>query len=292
MKRNIYAPLDVVIVTKQRYAQLAECIQCLCTNSMKPARLIVIDNSSTFDGGSIDKIKHICTRARIPLLYKKTVSKGIGYVRNVGLRYVHARYFAFIDDDEYAPKNWIASIEAFFTCHPTIHILTGPKIPRHQENYWNQVWDALQKNSYMYEGENQTPIGGNCAFQTKFIKHNRLLFDERFIRSGEDWAYLFLLLQHHAHIYCTPTMQVFHDCRTSITSFVKQWFEYGEGVHQYTALYHSLPKYPQTNKSLCASFPFPMSLENIAVWPGAILMHLSYLCGYLDLFFRKTYVVN
>lgn len=294
MKNRTYAPIDVIIVTKQRYVQLRECVRCICANTVKPKRILIIDNSPAFDAAAKRTIEHICKNGRIPLLYKQIPNKGVGNARNAGLRAVRDEYFAFIDDDECVNTAWIHTLYTFFKNHPSLDVVTGPKIPKYTKNYWNQIWNALTNHEYRFEGEVDFVASGNSAYRTRFIQEHRLTYDERFLQCSEDRAFSYLLVKNNAKILFTPELTILHDTRTSLRSFARQWFYYGESMHQYHAWYlgsadvHSLRKLPQTVRNLHTTFPVAVFSRPVSLWPGFILLNASFLTGFLYSFFRMN----
>src|SRR3989344_4715428 len=102
--------IDLVIVTRERYPQLINCINHILSNSIKPKRIIIVDSSSNYNKKIKDEIVNLGEKAGIILNYLKVPHQGVGCSRNIGLLNVESSYFAFVDDDEYVPKLWLRRV--------------------------------------------------------------------------------------------------------------------------------------------------------------------------------------
>jgi GT2 family glycosyltransferase len=90
--------VDVVVPTFKRPEALARCLKALENQTIAPASIEVIDDSTT--------------------------DKGPAYSRNIGLSKGSAPIVAFTDDDCVPSKNWIASIQKHFE-NEKVHGMEG-----------------------------------------------------------------------------------------------------------------------------------------------------------------------
>ncbi len=284
--------IDVVIVTRNRYPQIIKCVQKICLNTRKPKRIIIIDSSiSSIRDLYKDIVSQICKSSGIKILTVIIPHKGIAYARNYGLEQIKSKYFVFLDDDEYAPKNWLKNISDLININQDVDILHGPLIPGDLKNYWNRVWGLLLRENSQLEGKVQFLNVGNSVYRTKFVKENKLKFDERFTHASEDKAMFNELEKVGAKMYFSNRIWVKHDYRKTFTSFIMQWFHYGESMHKYNMWYKhngditNLGKIPITISGLLEIFPFQPGY-NISILPGILILNLSFLTGFIVSFLR------
>jgi glycosyltransferase involved in cell wall biosynthesis len=115
MKRSIATvPVSVVIVTRNRAATLANCLESLALQTVAPAELVVVDNAST------DATAHV-VRAFAKKTHwqvRRVVESRLGYpiVYNRGLVETKHDWVIFIDDDCMAVKTWLESFWMAIQC--------------------------------------------------------------------------------------------------------------------------------------------------------------------------------
>lgn len=103
--------IDICIGTYQRPEMLKELLQSLEVQTSienHDVRLIIVDNDPQKSAYPI--VKSHQTSSSFKIEYDVEPEKGISFVRNRAIRNVRANYFAFIDDDETADENWLATI--------------------------------------------------------------------------------------------------------------------------------------------------------------------------------------
>jgi len=279
--------IDVVIVTRNRYSQLLESVGALCAGVLKPTTLIIVDASELTNKKVVDAIGDLCEKKGIRISYYKIAQKGVGYSRNVGLGAVKLPYFAFIDDDEYVPKNWLKNVTELFKKYPDIQVLAGPKIPTDRKNYWHRVWRALLEKEFGYIGPIDTLPSGNSIYLTSYIKKHSLKFDQRFKQCSEDQAFSYELRKLKTNIFFHKILWVKHDSRRDLIPFAKQWFYYGVNKYLYHRLYLGSGSLFQPSKFFMSlrnfkkTFPYIGSLPSIDILPGIIFLNIMFLVGYL-----------
>lgn len=295
MTRKRPLPLEVIIVTQQRYSQLLECVSCICNNTQKPARLTIVDSSSNRDQKTLASISRLCRLHSIQLTLITIQDLGIAHSRNIGIKSVSSTYFAFVDDDEYVSENWCRVVCNFFRTNRKYQVLCGPKIPKNSNNYWNQTWASVIESTFSYSGLADFVPSGNSCYRTSFVREHQLLYDERFKRSGEDQAFYFNLMNLGASCYFSHDLSVRHDCRPSLVPFIKQWFSYGKSIHCFYHLYLSKgetgKKFSSNSmiKFLLSFYPFRGNRLSIKLLPGLSILNLAFLLGlFFSYFTRKT----
>ncbi len=285
-----YQAIDVIIVTKNRYAQLKECISCLIKGSVKPQHIVLIDSSAVVDKEALTEALDVCRRSLVKLIYRNIPDLGVAHSRNVGLRLVKSPLFGFIDDDEYVPINLLAHIVRFFATHKSIHVVCGPTIPRNMANYWNIVWYWVNYRWYFFEGAFDFLPVGNSFFRTVLFRKHRLSFDERLRKAAEDRALYLAIRKLEYTIYFSYRFSVYHDFRTTLSGFMRQWFAYGEGFHRFHVLYcqsgtmQEKKRVRQTVANLFTVWPIHAYATGLSGWfiaPGLVVLNVCCIFGYL-----------
>jgi hypothetical protein len=83
-----------------------------------------------------------------------------------------------------------------------------------------------------------------------------------------------------------------HDCRKTPEAFIKQWFYYGLNKFIYQQKYlgsgsiSEPTKWAATCKNFRETFPYRLNLNNLDILPGAILLHVVFLVGFLYSFLK------
>ena len=279
--------IDIIIVTRNRPVYLDTCVKHICSNTLKPKFLIIIDSSTLINHELKNTIKLATSRNGIALKYYNIPFKGVGFSRNFSLTKVKSPYFVFIDDDEYAPKQWLSHISGILKKNKKIRVLAGPKIPTDLSNYWHEVWYALSEKEHSYSGIVNTIPSGNSCYQTQLIRKYKLKFDDRFVECSEDQAFSDELRKNNITIYFSAKVWVGHDLRRSFVFFIKQWFFYGKNkflYHKYCLGSGSLLEISKIQATMCnlfKSFSYRISLSRIQIYPGFILLNFMFLCGYI-----------
>ena len=293
----VWNDFSVIIVTKNRYSQLLQSITSISNNSLKPTIIIVIDGSDKIDKNLITLIKTTCNKARVEILYIHH-NANIAQNRNIGISKVKTKYFGFIDDDQYVPRNWILNVKNIFSSNQKIDVLTGPLLSKYPKNYWNMIWLDINKQLLKTEGRVDFVSGANTNYKTGFIRKNDICFDTRFTCAAEDWGISYKLQEKHAYIYQTPRLTVLHDFRTTIFSFIEQWYRYGIGIYEYHHFYLMTKSDSLLNKLFTAirllfsRYPIRRNRKSIYLIPGYIVLNISFFIGYLHSFLQQKRLVD
>jgi GT2 family glycosyltransferase len=284
--------IDVIIVTRNRYKNLLKCVKSVCLNSIKPKVLLIIDSSDVNSGRAIQIIKSLCSSNGLKLSYNKINHMGIGYSRNIGIRNVYSKYFAFLDDDEYPPKNWLKNISEIFKNDNKLIVLAGPKIPLDKHNYWHNVWRNLMEYEFNYIGFVESFPSGNSIYKTDITKNLKLKYDERFKQCSEDQAFALELKRKNIKIYFHKKIRVKHDLRRNIQSFAKQWFYYGTNKFLFHKIYmgsgnmFQIEKLSRSIYNLSKTFPYLPKTLRIKFIPGIFLANFAFILGYIIAFIK------
>jgi glycosyltransferase involved in cell wall biosynthesis len=228
--------IDIIIVTKNRPYGLLTLVYSIVGNFLKPKRIIVVDGTKKPNLRIKESIKNLCKSHGINLIYEKIQKPGIPQAKNIGLIKAKSEYVGFIDDDEIVPPNWLNTFSKIAAKNPNYGVISGPRYPLHPENYWNQIWKQGLKPEYTFKGSRFLVTGDNTFYKRNIFKKYDLKFDERFDFTFDDIAMASTLDKIGLKAYFDSDLYVYHDFRTSMKSFIKQWFIYGKGnalLHKY-----------------------------------------------------------
>lgn len=288
--------LSVIIVTKDRPRKLLRAVAHILANRVLPSKLHIIDSSSRKNNVPYESIiKALCRKNCLPLIYSNIEHRGIAYARNYGLTKLNTDLFAFIDDDEMIPLNWVENCVSKFVRDTSLVALCGPKISAEPGNYWHSVWDNLSKNGQSYEGPVSFISSGNSAYRVNFIKKKKIFFDERMAgNASEDSVFSLKLINANARIMFYKDFFVYHDQRAHIQTFLKQWFSYGKGTYHYQKLYQTentknpLKKFFYRLKGMEYAFHFnfiPYNLNRFLF--GNFIKDISFISGFIYAWLTK-----
>lgn len=243
------------------------CLQSL-DNQTADKRLyevIVVDNNSDDNTQHLTK-SFIKNRHSFRLVSEK--QQGLSHARNRGWKEAQGKYVAYIDDDAFADRNWIAEIISFTKKFPTVGIFGGPykryfltpsphwfpngygtldlgiKIKQiHPPKEWLTGTNMIFKKSLF------VTYGG---FQKHFgMRGNRLFY-------GEEADLLLRLFKLGEQIYYVPMIKVNH--LVADYKFNLWWLLKSDFFHSYSS-----PQFKQTKLNLVKGILF--FLWSLLVFP-------------------------
>lgn len=96
--------VSVIIPVYNVSKYLRRCIKTVINQTMKEIEIILVNDGSTDDSGSICE-EYAKNDKRISVVNKE--NEGLGYARNTGLKYAKSPYILFIDSDDYIELDMI-----------------------------------------------------------------------------------------------------------------------------------------------------------------------------------------
>jgi len=223
--------IDVIIISQKRTLSLLRTVVSILNNNLLPKQLIIIQANKQANALLIESlIKKLCQNKKITLCFKKVTDQGISYSRNMGLKMVKSTFFCFIDDDEIAPQNWLATAQKILEKNPNLTAINGPKIPTEiKNNYFHWLnYELIVKKTLKKIRTVNFVTSGNGFFRSNFIKKHHLDFDNDFTRASEDEVFCHKLKLAGAKFKFFPSIFVYHDTSKKISQFAKQFFTYGQ----------------------------------------------------------------
>ncbi len=234
--------VSVVIVTKDRASLLSECLVSLLAQKKLPSEIVVVNNDScdrtsevvaAFSQIAKTKIKHI--------LEKK---QGYPVVYNRGLKEAQYDRVAFIDDDCVAQVDWFENIQSSLKNNASnVSAILGYSGTYDETNVFSLATLFLNwkwKEKYT-RGQDITLLeildNKNIVYNRKFLKTNRVFFDEKRVYknlgAAEDCDLgLRIQLAGGRAIY-DKNIVVFHRDPTYVSWYLKKLFFAAESYENY-----------------------------------------------------------
>ncbi len=208
--------LTVAISTLDRPAALARCLEAVLSNTIRPSRILVVDQSQD------DKSERIVQAAEgrgVPLAYIRQTKRGLSASRNAALAATDTPLLAVTDDDCIPDADWIAALRQAFRVAPAPAVVTGRVLPFGPEQPGRfAVSSRTSERRTDFRGYAppwMVGTGANFAARSEWLKRVGG-FDERLGvgsagRAGEDLDIIFRLLRAGALARFAPTAIVFHE---------------------------------------------------------------------------------
>lgn len=194
--KSVPVEIFVAVITFNRLAGLAKLLDSMTRQTMDPSRpyvltMGVIDNDPACSAEAL--VSRMRESTQLQILYVSEPRQGIPIARNAALDALPASgdYLCFIDDDEWAPPDWLDSFmegrqrfdaECYY----------GPVIPQYPEgaSEWLiksgffAAWKNPDGAQIDYAASNNVMISGRA------IKDKELRFDERMrFTGGSDYLF-------------------------------------------------------------------------------------------------------
>lgn len=117
--------ISVIIPTWKRPEKLKICLECIALQDLPPNEVKVVVRPEDSDG--INIVQSFNNRIHnLEMVYSHNI--GVVAAENSGLRCATSELIAFIDDDGYAPRDWIKKIINFFNEFPDASAVGGSDI--------------------------------------------------------------------------------------------------------------------------------------------------------------------
>ncbi len=156
-------------------------------------RAIVIDNDET--PSARDRVDAIAGTLSMPVLYIHAPANNISIARNAGLEAASAEWIAFIDDDEVADRDWLASLLQMARLNE-LDAVFGPALAVYPDDApdWMRQQDYHSNIPVRRGGVVQTGHTCNALMRasSRYVKGKRFLI-EKGKTGGEDTEFFFRL---------------------------------------------------------------------------------------------------
>jgi GT2 family glycosyltransferase len=242
---------SVIVPTHNRVSLLKNTLNSLYRQDFSDFEIIVVNDGST--DATDEYMRSIVAEKNISYLQHE--NRGLAATRDAGLRIARGTYIAFTDDDCVLPQNWLSQLYAIFREQGAVCI-GGSCITGNPENPFAEANDMMQ--NYFKEAGNNPPgkvpffTGNNVAY-TRAVLEQVGGPDKRFRMGAEDRDLLFRVARTGGKIVYAPRVAIQHFNDSTLRSFVRHQFEFGEGSFFYYHLTASSEHRP-------AAFPLSVYL--------------------------------
>ncbi len=244
--------ISVVICTRNRPQQLANCLSFVAAQDYPSFEVVVVDNSPGDDAVmSLVRAGSGGPACR----YVMEPTAGLSRARNTGAAAATADIIAFLDDDEEPDRSWLAGIAGGFARGADIGCVTGLVVPARLETEAQELFEVLGGHSkgrgyaaaVFSRHDRQSPLyplppfgaGANMAFRRDVLRRiggfDVALGAGTPAMAGEDTLALTLVLLAGYRIAYEPSALMRHDHRPDLSGLERQLRGYGTGLTAYYA---------------------------------------------------------
>lgn len=182
--------ISVCVCTYHRNRLLEKLLRTLSqqvTEGLFSVSIVVVDNDE--QGAAKETVIDAERRLDMEIIYGIETERSISAVRNHALRLATGNYIAFIDDDEFAPSDWLLTMYRAVQMFDIDGAL-GPVIPffEHHPPSW-LIKSGLCERPVIRTGTllhwNDTRTG-NALVKRNVFDNNNICFDLKYKTSGSD----------------------------------------------------------------------------------------------------------
>ncbi|MEP7088236.1 MAG: glycosyltransferase family 2 protein [Gemmatimonadota bacterium] len=243
--------ISVAVCTRDRPAELAQCLEALTRSSPPAAEILVIDNAPSSD--ATERL----VRDRFPdVRYVREERPGLDRARNRAITEARNEIIAFTDDDVVVDRGWVRALATVFAEAPDVSAVTGLVVPfeleseaqRDFEHYggFGRGFARLWHLAGNHHGAGRFGTGANMAFRRRLFEEIGP-FDPALdvgtpSNGGGDLEMYFRVLQEGRTLVYEPRAVVRHRHRREAEQLRKQMRDWGTGLFVY--MKRSAARYP------------------------------------------------
>jgi GT2 family glycosyltransferase len=211
MQKSLF--ISVIVVTRNRSAQLRDCITSLTKTSHKPLEIIIIDQS--------DEPQSQQYKTGTTIRYVQSHQRGKAKGLNEAIMMSKGAVLAFTDDDCIVDTQWLHSIATSFKKHPDISAVFGQTKPFQPNTHKGLICPStiLKKKQQILERPvlhwKHVGFGNNMAITRKFFEEQGLfkewLGPGSVGNNGEDAEIILRLFSTKHAVLSEPAMIVSHN---------------------------------------------------------------------------------
>lgn len=209
--------ISIVVPVYNNENFLSKCIESILAQSFKNFELLLIDDGSTDNSGTLCD-KYSLIDKRIKVHHKKNA--GVGAARNTGIEIANGQYITFIDSDDYIDSHFL---ECFFN------------IPFTSNNIYVRA-DAL------IDKQEEVPFSLKTSTKDHVLNNAQLGYEIEqydFLSKGAPWAKLFSLELIRKYNLKFPTEINFHEDHYFVIRYITACAkEKGQFIYISTPQYH------------------------------------------------------
>jgi O-antigen biosynthesis protein len=257
--QSVEPPISVVVCTRSRIKQLAECLRHIGELHYPSYEVIVVDNAPTSDEGRLLVESMPCSdRFR----YVSEPRPGLSWARNTGVAAARNNVIAFLDDDDRPDRQWLKGLALGFARSGRVGCVTGLILPARLDTVAQEMFEQIGGHHKGLGFEHlifsrygpRNPLyplppfgtGANMAFLRETLEviggFDVALGAGTATAAGEDTLAMTLTLLADYDIAYEPTALMWHHHRRDLSELSRQLHGYSIGLAAfYAALLHRRP---------------------------------------------------
>jgi glycosyl transferase family 2 len=247
--------ISVVVCTRDRPAQLENCLERLARLAYPRFEVVIVDNAPTSD--AVQTIVEGYADATTKFRYCREARPGLSWARNAGIAATASEIIAFVDDDDEPDERWLAGIAVGFARGDRIGCVSGMILPARLDTPAEGLFEQLgghikgrgfAKDTFSKSGP-QSPLfplppfgtGANMAFRREVLERiggfDVALGAGTPTCAGEDTLIISLTMLEGYEVAYEPSALMWHHHRQDISGLGRQLHGYSIGL---TAFYAAL----------------------------------------------------
>ena len=175
--------VSVIIPTNHGLVDLQSIVQAVCSQTIKPAEIVIIDSSTGTHDECPSQIVRLCHFSSIHLLYFRITLAFPGAARNIGIDKATAEFIAFIDVQTIPKPQWLEVSLNMLANHEFAGVW-GATCFSAKTNFERLVRDGI------YGASPQKTLPGSVFRREVFNKTGQFI---EWVRAGEDTEWLLRL---------------------------------------------------------------------------------------------------
>jgi len=181
--------ISVCIATFRRVDRLAAVLDDLSRQTLLPIEIVVVDNDADGSAAAVVEARRR-TSPPFALHYAVQPLKNIALTRNRSVEMAAGEWMAFIDDDERAPPDWLARLDAAAKAYAADGVLgpVDPVVPPEAPSWIRRgkFYDFPRMASGMVVPPNRLRFG-NVLLRARMLRDIEVCFDPAYgLTGGED----------------------------------------------------------------------------------------------------------
>lgn len=229
-----HIPITIGIITKNRTAQLAQCIQSIQNKDLFSSdQLIIIDNSSnTLTKHLVNNLKKE-KRVSTKITYIQEPVSNLPLLRNRVLENSKNNWIVYIDDDCIAHPTWVSEIQKSIAMYPNAALITGASYAINHDNVFSvatEINELFWKersvlNNHIVDFE--ATDNKNIICNKKFLSRNHIQYETKlvlFYGFGEDCDFGRQIQHAGGTGYYSSALVVYHHNMTTFITYFRRLF--------------------------------------------------------------------
>jgi len=226
--------VDICIATFKRPDLLLEALSSLSAQKLENIcmRVIVVDNDR--EESARYTVETFAKKVSFEVVYDVEPVQSIPQVRNRAISHIKAEYFAFIDDDETVPSDWLATMIAAMKKY-NADVVFGPVIGILPVNApaWTKKHPCFDRPRRASGSLMKTGATGNVLIRRDALGQPALLFDSAYDLTGGSDTDFFTRLYNDGKImvWCDDALAYEHvpPERVTVSWVCRRSFRGGQG---------------------------------------------------------------